>query len=250
MPKERTLSDTSEIEMRPILREIRDLNEEYPVGLIAIGGVAVYMHSLRDGRGRFAESTHDIDFYLSKENLGSLRDREELTANPKLHKQQIVRQAIEMDIYVEHQHRLAVPYEDLDRYSTIIDGVRVASKEHLLGLKIDAAIDRFGSTKGDKDAKDLVNLVVALDQPRIELLRPILDEERLDFLRTLGRGSEPFQTMSSGNSHQSSILRKTYKEHLARIERALPSMKRMPPQPATTVVQALDEPKRRRAKRR
>ena len=73
----------------------------------------------------------------------------------------------------------------------------------------DAAIDRFGSTKGDKDAKDLVNLVVALDQPRSNLLLPILAEERLDFLRTLGRGSEPFQTMSGGNSHQSSVLRDT-----------------------------------------
>ncbi len=244
------MSDTSEIEMRPILREIRDLNQEYPVGLIAIGGVAVYMHTLRDGRGRFAESTHDIDFYLSKENLGSLRDREELTANPKLHKQQIVRRTIEMDVYVEHQHRLAVPYEDLDRQSTIIDGVRVAAKEHLLALKIDAAIDRFGSTKGDKDAKDLVNLVVALDQPRVELLRPILDEERIDFLRTLGRGSEPFQTMSGGNSHQSSILRKTYKERLAGIERGLTSTERLTPPAAPTLSKAIDEPKRARAKRR
>jgi hypothetical protein len=244
------LSEPSEIEMRPILREIRDLNQEFPVGLIAIGGVAVYMHTLRDGRERFAESTHDIDFYLSKENLGSLRDREELTANPKLHKQQIVRQAIEMDIYVEHQHRLAVPYEDLDRYSTIIDEVRVAAKEHLLALKIDAAIDRFGSTKGEKDGKDLVNLVVSLDQPRIELLRPILDEERLDFLRTLGRGSEPFQTMSGGNSHQSSILRKTYKDRLARIERALAFTERSIVRPAPTVSKAIDEPKRTRVKRR
>jgi hypothetical protein len=207
--------------MDPIIAEILQLNESYPTGLIAIGGVAVYLHTVHDGRQEFAETTHDIDFYLSKEHLGSLRDQEELTPNPKLHKQQIVRRGIEMDIYVEHQHRLAVPYEDLDRYSTVIDGVRVAAKEHLLALKIDAAIDRFGSGKGDKDAKDLVNLVVLLDKPRPELLRPTMDNERLAFLRNLGKRMEPFQSMSGGNSHHASALRATFAKNLTSLEKSL-----------------------------
>ena len=210
-------------EMAPIIREIRELNEEYPVGLIAIGGVAVYLYAVQDGREQFAEVTHDIDFYLSQENLGSLRDRDELTANPKLHKQQIVRKAIEMDIYVEHQHRLSIPYEELDRYSSVVDGIRVAAKEHLLVLKLDAAIDRFGSGKGDKDAKDLVNLVVSLTKPRTSLLQPIMDDERMQFLRTLGKRMEPFQAMTAGNSQQSSVLRKTFNKNLSAIDLALAS---------------------------
>jgi hypothetical protein len=209
------------MDMAKIVDELRALNVEYSHGLIAIGGVAVYLHAVKDGRGAFAEFTHDVDFYLSQEHLGSLRDREEVTPNPKLHKQQMMRQSIEMDIYVEHQHRLAIPHEEVDRYSSIIDGIRVAAKEHLLVLKLDAAIDRYGSGKGMKDQKDLVNIVLGLNTPRKELLAHMLDSERLAFLRETGKRSEPFQTMAGGNSHQASIMRMAFNKNLRGIERTL-----------------------------
>jgi predicted nucleotidyltransferase len=37
----------------------------------------------------------------------------------------------------------------------VLGGIRVASLGHLLVLKLEAFADRRGSTKGDKDAKDL-----------------------------------------------------------------------------------------------
>jgi len=40
----------------------------------------------------------------------------------------------------------------------------VASLEHLLLLKIDAYMDRKGSAKGDKDQRDLVRIVHALQR--------------------------------------------------------------------------------------
>ena len=208
----------SEPDMEPIIGEIRRLNEAFPKGLIAIGGVAVYLHVVHDGRGNSAETTHDIDVYLSKEHLGALRDRDEL---PTLHKLQLIRNGIEINVYLEHRHRLAIPYADIERYSTILDGVRIASREHLLALKTDATIDRFGSGKGTKDARDLVNLVASLDNPRSELLRTTMNPERRAFLRNLAKRIEPFQSMGDGTAHQADNLRATFTANLARIETAL-----------------------------
>ena len=65
---------------------------------------------------------------------------------------------LEFDVYVEHNDGLRVPYKDIAAASTVVDGIRVASLEHLLVLKLDAYAARRGSAKGRKDERDLIRI--------------------------------------------------------------------------------------------
>src|SRR6185436_10365237 len=104
---------------------------------------------------------YDADFYISFADMGDLRDIEEVTANRRLSKHQMIKHGFEFDIYTERQSTLVLPYDVVLASSQIVGGIRVASPEHLLVLKLEAFADRKGSAKGDKDAKDLLRIAVA-----------------------------------------------------------------------------------------
>lgn len=194
----------------------RRVSTEFP-DAVFIGGVAVSQHVKRVNPA-LEESSHDADLYLSLAGKSEIRDRYEVTRNERRGKESVLVDGEDFDLYVERQHRLAIPYDEIAAYSQEIDGIRVAALEHLLILKIDAAYDRWGSAKGEKDLRDLARIVVLLQAPRKALLAPHLDERRLNLLGDLVRRRDVFHRMGI-NPHDAGRLLRTFDNHLAGIRR-------------------------------
>ncbi|TAM74372.1 hypothetical protein EPN44_11145 [bacterium] len=195
---------------------VRHVSTEFP-DAVFIGGIAVAQHA-KQFNPALEESSHDADLYISLAGKNEMRDRYEVARNERLGKDSVLIDGEDFDLYVERQHRLAIPYDEIAAHSQEVDGIRVAALEHLLILKLDAAGDRWGSAKGEKDLRDLARIVSLMRAPREALLAPHLDERRLGLLGDLGRRRDIFQRMGL-NAHEGSRLRRTFDEHLARIRR-------------------------------
>lgn len=213
------LDESENSEWETIRKTFREFSEWFPESLIVIGGVAVYLRSVDKIGQSFLEYSHDGDFYLSLVAYSELRDIEVVTGNPRLKKHQLIKNGVDFDIYVERNNNLVVPFEEAFRYATIIDGFRVACSEHLLALKLEAFKDRQGTPKGEKDERDLIRIVLTVDNFVQDVIRIYLDEENRKILRDIGRHPEPFLVMASNNAHNASMLREQYHTALARIEK-------------------------------
>ncbi len=192
----------------------RRISGEFP-DAVFIGGVAVACHAMR-ANAALVESNHDADLYLSLAGKNEMRDRYEVLRNERPGKDSVLVDGEDFDLYVERQHRLAIPYDEASAFAEVIDDINVAALEHLLVLKIDAARDRSGSSKGEKDLRDIARIVVLLDSPRARLLVNHLDERRLSVLEILETQRDVFSRMGF-NPHDGSKLRRRLDEHLLQI---------------------------------
>lgn len=201
---------------------VRGFSELFPEGVVFIGGIAVLLH-VRSHKlpDRFVELSHDGDFYVSLADFADLRDLEEVTANRRLNKHQIIKNGMEFDVYLENHNALSVKFADAAAASQVIDSVRVASLEHLLLLKLDAYRSRRGSAKGGKDERDLIKICLLLDEGpmNLERLGPYLTPEEMETL-TLVKKSSEFLGVCGGNAHQARDLRTRVLRVIARIEKA------------------------------
>ena len=146
-------------DFRELLTACQEIAITFSEGVIFIGGIAVYLHAINgDSTSGLAEFTHDGDFYISLADMADLRDIEQVTANRRLSKHQLIKRGFEFDIYTERQSSLIVPYDQVAAYSETFDELRVACLEHLLVLKLEAYRDRRNSSKGQKDSKDIIRL--------------------------------------------------------------------------------------------
>ena len=192
-----------------IIRKCRSLGEAYP-DVVFIGGVAVYLHASHVGTGVPPEASHDADLMISVLDYGALKDAEEVTANPRLGKHQMLSGGVEFDVYVDRWNKLVVPYDEVASYSVAVEGVRVASLEHLLVLKLEALGKRSHSRKGDKDRGDLVQLGLMLGRrSRDKLLEPYLRSDHLESLADLA-GSALFYELCGGNAHDARKVREAF----------------------------------------
>ena len=182
----------------------------FPDGAIFIGGIAVYLHALSQNlTGSWIEFSHDGDLYISLADLADLSDLVELTTNRRLNNHQFVRESIEFDVYVEHNNSLRVPYKDAARASSVVDGVRVASLEHLLVLKLDAFAARRGSAKGRKDERDLLRIAHMLATSGVHkdrLVKFVTDDMVALLLHVLQSSSE-FSAIAPNNMKLANKLR-------------------------------------------
>lgn len=202
-----------------VLATCRAIARELP-GAVFIGGVAVYLHAEEAvASGVDLEASHDADLMISLLDYSSLRDTDELTANRRLGKHQMTRQGIEVDVYVERQSRLVVPYDEAAAHAEEISGVRAACLEHLLALKLEALLDRAGSAKGDKDERDVVRICLMLGKKgRRRLIDPFLGPRHEEALRLLAR-SQIFAEMSGGNAHAARKMRTRFDASIGRLGR-------------------------------
>lgn len=208
-------------EFTDLLAQCAELASEYEEGLCFIGGIAVYLHAINTAAASpYAEFTHDADAYISLADLSDLRDREELTTNRRLSKHQLVRAGFEFDIYSERQSSLLVPYDAVMAAGETYDGIRVASLEHLLVLKAEAYRDRKGSSKGDKDAKDLLRLAVVGDargrKLRPELALPYLSDRHIELLHQLEKGPAVVG-LAKGNAVVAKKIRSIFRRFMATV---------------------------------
>jgi hypothetical protein len=189
----------------------RTISADFP-DAVFIGGVAVFAHAVRYD-AQLAEASHDADLYLSLVGKNAMRDRYEVSRNERLGKDSVLVEGEDFDLYVERQHRLAVDYDELFACAEDLGGIRVAALEHLLVLKIDAANDRRGTAKGEKDLRDIARIGALLANPRSELLAPHLGDERLALIRDVSRRRDLFAQMGV-NPHAAGRLNRSLETNL------------------------------------
>ncbi|MDR1849577.1 MAG: hypothetical protein LBQ75_06020 [Zoogloeaceae bacterium] len=203
--KPKGIADMDQDQFATLLSLCRDICADYPGGVVFIGGIAVYLHA-RKTNPQNTDFTHDADFYISKSYMGALREHEAFTANRRLDNYQIMMQGFEFNIYTEHQATLPVSYDEISAYREEIDGISVACPEHLLALKLEAYASRKGSHKDDKDARDLVNIMLARPDFRPELCAGYLMDRHLELLEGIPRHLV-LQQMTDGNAQLVKQLR-------------------------------------------
>lgn len=118
---------------------------------ILIGGWAVYLYTK-------ALKSKDIDIVVEFNQLEKLKQDFEVSKNDRLKKYEARAQEIEIDIYTPYYSNPGIPVEDLVKYTTLLEGFRVVSKEALAVLKENALAARAYSPKGRKDLVDIVSL--------------------------------------------------------------------------------------------
>ncbi|GAC1524753.1 MAG: hypothetical protein NVS2B4_00060 [Ramlibacter sp.] len=197
---------TANTDFDVLLKHCYDLARMFEEGLVYIGGIAVYLHAKNAADPRtqeLAETTHDADFYISLADMGDLRDIEEVVANRRLSKSQLIKGGFEFDIYTERQSGLIVPYADVIAHSVVRADIRVACLEHLFVLKLEAWLDRRASAKGAKDARDLVRIACvaagAESQFDSRLVAPYLSQQHVAMLQALRKTSE-IVALAKGNA--------------------------------------------------
>mgnify|MGYP000707541889 CR=1 FL=1 len=114
------------------------------IGFILIGGWACYLLT------RTIKSK-DIDIIVGFEELEILRRKYSLKKTSFLKKYEALIEGISIDIYVPFYSDLAVPPEEIQKSSILIEGFRIPEPEILLILKQQAELARKDSVKGQKD---------------------------------------------------------------------------------------------------
>lgn len=128
-----------------------------PFRFILIGGWAAYLWTK-------LHKSKDIDIVLvDLKDLDYLKQEYNLKKNDNLKKYEIVFGDIDLDIYVPYFSKLAIPLEDLDKYTTKIEGFNVVKPEILLILKQGAELQRGHSIKGEKDRIDILTILFFVD---------------------------------------------------------------------------------------
>ena len=206
-----------------LLGACQEIASAYPDGIVFIGGIAVYMHAINHETTRsLAEFTHDADFYISLADMSDLRDAEEVTPNRRLSKHPLIKRGFEFDIYTERQSSLIVPYDQVIAHAVVYDGVKVSGIEHLMVLKLEAYRDRYASSKGQKDAKDLIRLALiahirsnAFDA---NVCLGYLRDEHLDLLDRVAKGHE-FLALAKGNAKEAKGMRQKFVKIVEQVRR-------------------------------
>ncbi len=139
---------------------------------ILIGGWAAYLWTK-------AHKSKDIDIVIDYTTLDSLRGRFTFVKNERLRKYEIREGSFDIDVYVSHYSKLAVPVEVLSQHTTKIEGIKTVSAEMLVILKQEAEIDRGASIKGRKDAIDILTVLVYSGFDRAKY-RSLLKETKLE----------------------------------------------------------------------
>jgi len=217
-------SETSASEFAKLIIVCQEFSTLFSDGIAFIGGIAVYLHSInREETRELAEFTHDGDFYISLADMADLRDIEEVVANRRLSKHQLIKHGFEFDIYTERHSALLVPYAQVIAHSVQYDALRVASLEHLLVLKLEAYRDRCSSSKGQKDAKDMIRLGLIASAQRkkltTDLITPYLSEEHLKLIERIQRGPE-FLSLAKGNSKTAKKMREDFAKAMKELSSA------------------------------
>lgn len=120
---------------------------------VVIGGWAIYLWT-------GMHKSKDIDIIVDFKTLEKLKEAYELGKNARLRKYEIKLNEFDIDVYVSHFSEFVVPVGDLIKKTVSIQGFKTPEPELLLVLKQSAEMDRRGSIKGEKDAIDILTLLL------------------------------------------------------------------------------------------
>lgn len=128
---------------------LQELKKRYD--FVVIGGWAIYLWTRQ-------QKSKDIDIVIDIKELEKFR-QEGLSKNDNLKRYEIKKGNIDVDIYVSYFSKLAIPAEEISKYSTKIEGFDVVVPEALLVLKQQAERERRNTVKGEKDKIDVISLL-------------------------------------------------------------------------------------------
>ncbi len=155
--------------------------KEKKLDFVLIGGWAAYMWTR-------LHKSKDIDIVISDFNeLAGLKKDYMLTKNDNLKKYEIKIEEIDIDIYSPFFSELAIPAEEIKKYSTKIQDLQVIKPEALLILKQGAEQDREHSVKGEKDRIDILTLLFYTDINFKEYFRLLAKYKKEYFYERLKR---------------------------------------------------------------
>ncbi|MFX4299972.1 hypothetical protein [Pseudosulfitobacter pseudonitzschiae] len=199
-----------------LLRATAEINDFFEDDIAFIGGVAVYAHAMmsRDYEG-LAVFSHDADFVIMLNAFADLRDLEVVTPSKNFRKQQFTKDYFEFDVYVQNQTDLRISVEEIVAASEEQYGLRVASLEHLLLLKIPALKDRKGSQKGEEDAQDIVRIMYLIDKPDPLKLKRITEDDML--ILSEANSLDHILPITNGNRHLAKNLKSVVENNFSKI---------------------------------
>lgn len=216
------MSDNDDNEWRKVMDGVKELSEFFPGGVVFIGGVAVYMHSIELDFKILGETSHDADFFISLADFADLRDLEEVTPNRRLGKYQLIKKGVEYDVYLEKNNNLAVPFDEVFSRSVIMSGVTVAGLEDLLILKTMAYKDRKGSGKGAKDERDIIKILVLAEKHGgldMNVITRYFDDELFGLISNVTTLTEPFAHIAGKHGVQfAKHLKEIYRNKIQEIQ--------------------------------
>jgi len=128
-----------------------ELSKKYK--FVVIGGWAAYLWT-------GAQKSKDIDIVVDYSALRELMRDFGVLKNERLSKYEIRLERFDIDIYLPHFSKLAVPAEEIMESAQNARGIAAASPEMLLILKQGAEIERRQTVKGRKDAIDIANILL------------------------------------------------------------------------------------------
>ncbi len=199
-----------------------EISRLYEPGLIFIGGIGVYLHAINTaGLKEIAEATQDADLYISIAGFSDLREIEELSPNTRLNKHEFRKGGFSFDVYTERHSSLPVPYAEVAADAQQYDGVKVAAPEHLVVLKLEAAVERKGSEHGRKDIKDIIRLMLVAQASKFHPERCVafMQDRHLVMLEDIAKGPE-FMSLARGNAKEAKAMRSKFSSVLDSIRKA------------------------------
>jgi len=119
---------------------------------ILIGGWAVFLYTN-------SLKSKDIDIILDYEELSKLKEDFEVSKNSRLKKYEVKTKGTDIDIYLPYFSGLALPCQEVKKFTLTKEGFTLPIPEVLLILKQDAFLDRKESSKGMKDKIDIFSLL-------------------------------------------------------------------------------------------
>lgn len=165
-------------EFEGLRNAMKSICDKYGNDIVIIGGWATYFHTN-------GEMTGDIDMMISHTIQSQFRKDYK---NPKLSKEGFVcPTGDDVDVYVAYQNKLKVDYPVISGLAEKIEGFNVACVEHLIVLKLAAARGREHTSKGQKDARDIMRLL-ALPNTKFknkEILGTYLNDEDWQFMKDI-----------------------------------------------------------------
>ncbi|MFH0714982.1 MAG: DUF6036 family nucleotidyltransferase [Candidatus Diapherotrites archaeon] len=132
-------------------KKLQELSKE--LEFTVIGGWSVWLWTKQ-------HKSKDIDIIVDFEELSKLKEKYSIEKNDRLKKYEIKMQGFDIDVYVPYYSKLSLPIEDLLKEKTKIEGINTISSEALLILKQGAEIERRQTIKGQKDAIDILTLLI------------------------------------------------------------------------------------------
>jgi hypothetical protein len=177
------------------------MTETFGNQFITIGGWAVNAYACK---GKSLDGGAMISFQTE----GSLRDSYIVEKNPRMKKSQMLCEAnCDIDLYVEHQHGLKVPFDEVQAYCQKKAGLVVPCAEHLLVLKLQAFKERRNSPKGNKDQEDMLQILAKVPFEHPEILERYLEEEDLEILLETTKNVPCSLRITSENAQAAKQLR-------------------------------------------